>query len=487
MNEIKRVQLSKEIEDPFYLKDPKLLEIYKKSLPPKESYYYFPKGEEIIIYNNKKPIKSLRRVFYNVPLYNEEKQWINEFKQLLNSHPELKLPDFFEDYFLLYFIYASNGDYKDSIKRIKVYLDYNNKTFPMPLTPKSKVIEILNKGFFYCYGRDHRFRPIVVCQADVFQKFYKEYQTEELMKATAFLLQYLVNNLLVPGKFETWIMIINLSGVSIISLPEPLKRIIPELSDFFLCRLYKNYIIGLNFITRILYKIAVNFIDKVTAAKITVLDKKKDPKLFEEIRRDNIEEKFGGTAPNLPADSENGYFPPRMPSQYYIKEEENINDILVSEEEYINKYERGEIPEGCISPFIYDKLKEKQNGKEKQKENKEKESKISEDIQIKKSEVIKRQLNMNKAFTLKRSKTQVERSIKDEENEKMKFLLLKKIKERELMNFLYHGWQYDNEISISNNHNSNSLNNMNILDDINKLGRKKQKFFSKVTSIKGKK
>ena len=127
--------------------------------------------------------------------------------------------------------------------------------------------------------------------------------------------------MLIPSKYETWNMIVNMTGVSIVSLPEPLKKIIPELSDYYLCRLYKNYIIGLNFLTRILYKIVVNFLDKVTVAKINVLDKKKDPALFKDIRRDNIEEQFGGTAPNMPQENENGFFPPRMPSEHFIKED----------------------------------------------------------------------------------------------------------------------------------------------------------------------
>ena len=83
-NNIKRIKLAKEIEDPYYLKDPILLELYKKSLPPKESYYYFPKGEEIIIHNIKKPIKSLRRVFYNVPYTSDLMKGVYE-KILLND------------------------------------------------------------------------------------------------------------------------------------------------------------------------------------------------------------------------------------------------------------------------------------------------------------------------------------------------------------------------------------------------------------------
>jgi hypothetical protein len=43
--------------DPFFLKDPILFELFKKSLPPKEAYYYFPKGEEIVIFNKKKTRK----------------------------------------------------------------------------------------------------------------------------------------------------------------------------------------------------------------------------------------------------------------------------------------------------------------------------------------------------------------------------------------------------------------------------------------------
>ena len=54
-NESKK--LWEEIINPYYFSNEKLYEIYKKSLPPLEAYYYFPKGEEIMITNNKKPEK----------------------------------------------------------------------------------------------------------------------------------------------------------------------------------------------------------------------------------------------------------------------------------------------------------------------------------------------------------------------------------------------------------------------------------------------
>ena len=192
---IKKVTLAKELEDPFYLKDLKLLELYKKCLPPREAYYYFPKGDEIIIHNVKKPNKSLRRIFYNVPYTDLEKKWISDFKSIINNHPETQIPDYFGDYMHLIFIYSTNCKLEESYKRLVDYLKFCKETFPILITPNSKLIEILNKGFVYVYGRDNRFRPIIICQCKVFQKFYKNYQCEEILQASYFLCQFLVNNI----------------------------------------------------------------------------------------------------------------------------------------------------------------------------------------------------------------------------------------------------------------------------------------------------
>jgi hypothetical protein len=473
MEKIKRIKLENEMEDPYYLKDPKLLELYKQCLPPEESYYYFPKGEEIIVINRDKPIKSVRRVFYNMPYTNDEQNWLKEFKQLLNSSPEIKLPEYFDDYFLLAFIYSSGGKLDDSKKRIIEYLKFVNETFPIRITPNSKLIEILNKGFIYVYGRDNRYRPIIVCQCKSFQKYYKNYQTEELLQASSFLCQFIINNMLIPGQYETWNMIINVSGVSIISLPDPLKKLIPKLSNYFLCRLYKNYIIGLNFFSKILYKIAVNFIDKVTAEKIIVLDNKKDPALFKAIRPDNIEEQFGGVAPNLNPDEQNGLFPPRMPSQKFITDQENPSDILITEDEYINKYRNGEIPESCVSPYIYEKLKVPEKI----------EVNNNDEIQEKKTESINKKIK--KKNTVKQTKeNSLNKSINEKELFRKKSQIEKKNKNYcKMKHFIYNGWNYNDEYPIPKyNFNTTHINHhTTFLNEINKFGKKKQKFFSNIS------
>ena len=186
METLERLKIAKEMEDPYYFKDPKLLELYKRSLPPKEAYYHFPPPDEIIRVNQKKPKKSFRQIYYNVPFTDFENQWLIQFKQILSNHPETQLPDYFADYLLLGFIYADHCDLEKSYKHLLKYLKFCKETFPVVITPKSKVREILNRGFVYVYGRDSRFRPIVVCECTIFQKYYKLYSTPEILSAVFF-------------------------------------------------------------------------------------------------------------------------------------------------------------------------------------------------------------------------------------------------------------------------------------------------------------
>ena len=477
METLKRLTLAKEMEDPYYLKETKLLELYHKALPPKEAYYYFPPPDEIIMINKKKPKKSLRRIYYNVPYTDFENNWILQFKNIINQHPETKLPDYFDDYLFLAFIYATSVDLEKSYKQLVKYITFCQKIFPLIITPNSKIREILNRGFVYVYGRDNRFRPIIICECKIFQKHYKEYATEEILSAVYFLCQFVVNNMLIPGQYESWIFIINLTGVSILSLPEPVKKMIPALSDYFLARLYKNYIMGLNFLTRILYKIACAFLDPVTVAKVNILDKIGDPKLFDIIRPDNIEQKFGGTAPNLPVDKEDGFFPPRMPSENFIKDNENPNNILISEEDYINKYKSGQIPECCVSPYIYEKLNKIKKENQINLEQKEKSQDIINEENEKINEIENNFQNSKKSENIK--------IINNEESLKLKNMMIKKIMEKEKINkFINNNWNYEEELSfpIYQCINCNKLNG--ITNDINKFGSKRNHFFAKVSSFK---
>ena len=142
--ENRKGRLAKELVEPFYLKDPKLAELFEKCKPPKEAYFYFPKGEEIIELNRKKLNNSYRKIYYDVPILEHEKYNLNKIKEIINKN-QIKLPDFFDDELLLRFLYADNCEMDKVFKRLTKYITWSNKTFPLVIQPKSKTVEILNK------------------------------------------------------------------------------------------------------------------------------------------------------------------------------------------------------------------------------------------------------------------------------------------------------------------------------------------------------
>ena len=356
----------KELRNPYYISDPELYKIYQKSLPPPESYFYFPKGEEIIIINAIKPEKSLRRIFYNVPLYDFEKKLLIEYNTLINSHPENKLPDYWDNALNLRFIHATECNIKKSYERMLKYIDWYHNMFPMNIQPGDKIYKLLNLGFLYVYGRDCHFRPIVICQPKMCQKCLEFFDEKDIIDASVFLFQFIVNNMLIPGQIENWVMILNFEGSTQLNLPDVVKKLIKTVSENFLSRLYKCYVYGISLFINLMFKLVCNFLEEVTVQKITILDKDNIGNLFENIRQDNIEEKFGGTAPNIQEglENQNTLFPPRMPSTIFIIEKENQNNILITKKEYIQLVEDKKIREDCISPYLREEIDKLRKQKE---------------------------------------------------------------------------------------------------------------------------
>ena len=350
----------------FFIKDPELYEIFKKGIPPKEAYYYFPKGKEVIEINEKKPEKNNRRIFVNVPFLDIEKNWLEKYKEIIAKHPENKLPDYWNDGLNLTFIYSVECKLDKAYQRMIDYFKWYKNFFPLNIQPGDKCVQVLNTGFLYIFGRDHQFRPLLICQPYILQKCLDIYSSTEIYNASIFICQYIVNYMLIPGQIENWIMIVNMEGTSILKIPDSVKKLINALSDYFLARLYRCYILGLNAILRILYKIICAFVEKTTVEKVVILENKEDPKKNQDINPENLEEKFGGTAENCVYDKENSLFPPRMPTNNFFLENENPNEILITEEEYIERYNSGKLPIRSVSPFIIEKLRKEKIDKEKE-------------------------------------------------------------------------------------------------------------------------
>ena len=479
--ENRKGRLAKELVDPFYLKDPKLSELFEKCKPPKEAYFYFPKGEEIIELNRKKPESSYRKIYYDVPVLEHEKYNINKIKKLINQK-QINLPDFFDDELLLRFLYADDCEMDKVFKRLTKYIEWSNKTFPLVIQPKSKTVEILNKGFVYVYGRDFRFRPILIFRLVEFVKYENNYSVEEVIYAGIFLGQFIINNMLLPGHIERWVLIINLRKTTLLSLPDHIKKLLPIMNEGFISRLHKTYVIGMNFFFRILYKIVCAFLHESTVKKIKIIDGKKDQSMFKEIRKDNVELDMGGTAPNARIGEIDGIFPPRMPSEHFLLDTQRPEDELLNEEEYIKKYKNGEITKELAYPPILEKLEAEKKMEVISNLNNINNNKIGDQL-ILKSKTKEIDKNFEK-------KEKINNNIIDKRNEiiiqQRKALIERQQRIHKVKTFIGKGWEFNEEYINQKEYKMNLIHNnhINIIKDINSLRNKRTIFINNISKFK---
>ena len=403
------------ITEPYFIKDPELYEIFKKGIPPKEAYYFFPKGNDVIELHKKKPEKNIRRIFTNVPFLDVEKQWLEKYKEILAKHPETKLPDFWNDGLNLAYIYSVECKLDKAYERMINYFKWYKSFFPLNIQPGDNCVKVLNSGFLYIFGRDHQFRPLIICQPYILQDCLNKYSDSDIMNASIFICQYIANYMLIPGQIENWIMIVNMDGTSVLSLPDSVKKLINNMSEYFIARLYRCYILGLNAFLRIIYKLICNFVEKTTVEKVIILDNKDDPRKHNDINPENLEERFGGKAQNCIYDQENSLFPPRMPSNNFFLENENPEDILITEEEYIERYNAGKIPIKSASPYIVEKIRKEKAEKEKEeiarKKREEAQSRMAEAKTRAQLNIFTSWISSNESFDLNKFKTKSNRFI----------------------------------------------------------------------------
>jgi len=336
-------------------------EIHRKGFPTKECYL-FPierkteyeldiKDENIIlsrrIFENKKgydefELKGLKSLYRQIAQYN-----------YFNQENKIIFPFYWKISDTLKFLQASKFDNKVTIENLKNHLEFRKSYFPMNVS--SKIIEILTKtGFLYVHGRDRFCRPLIICRAQGYISNINKYSYEDFLGAIVFFMEYLINFLMIPGQVECWNIINDLNGASILTLPSDFHRFLKFLQVNYRCRLNISYVFGMNKIFEYLWSIIKTFLDKNVEKKIVFINNSNKEKILDFILPEQIEERYGGTAPNLINENSdvdtNDFliFPPNMPNAKILTEEDSKK--LIEEITYLELVKERKIT--AISPFI---------------------------------------------------------------------------------------------------------------------------------------
>ena len=344
----------------YFLYEPKLKKRHQLAKPNDIMYRYFPNENDIMI-KSENPKDNYRFIFNGMEKTPFEQQKLEEFNKFISEKEKSKniehfLPEWWIESDTMRYLQASNYDIKKVYTLIKENLKITENA--------QKIIDnrmrfILNYGFIYMHGRDTHFRPILIVEVKRAIELMDKlgFSFNEITQSMLFFMNYIVNYMLIPGQIENWILICDLKDVGVSKLPQ-FKSILNFLSNF-RCRAVKNYILHLSGVVKFAAKNILSLLGSASAKKLVIVDSENLLVIQELIRKENLQEKHGGIAPNVPYGEDN-LFPPIVPSNEYIKEGEELN--IVTPE----KYKEMCLESNPFKPFVISEEYKKSWEKEKQ-------------------------------------------------------------------------------------------------------------------------
>lgn len=319
---------------------------------PKEAYFYFPSFEKQIKYDEKDP-KNSTRVIFEKKDKNEylphENEYYEKFLEFFNEKykDEIILPKDWTEGETRKFLQAADFDFEDAIEQIKERLNMHIPTYPF-----DNITEILSSGFVYMHGLDNNYRPIIVCSLSKFMEYIDKYELDYFICAINVFSNYLIKHFFIPGQIENWIIITDLNGLSLWKPPTKMISVFNFLQRRFYYRLAKLYIYGMSGVLNFCWRIIKNLINETTKEKFVFISNDNDIQstIVNHVHPSQLEEKYGGTSPNIITPFT---FPFFLPSDNYQVDDSN-KDQIITQEEYMQLIEKEKLL--VISPYINQKI-----------------------------------------------------------------------------------------------------------------------------------
>jgi hypothetical protein len=273
-------------------------EKHNKNKPTDEAYLFFPREEKIIF--KKTDEIYIRKIFSVLKLKEFEEKLLknlNSYNDIIIKKTNKNTIEDMKKTKILRFLYTNKFDYEKTLNNINLYNDWKSKFFPINLN--EDLIEILGfSGFCYCHGRDHEYRPIIFIRMDLLKNKTK-FIIEDFRKAIIFLYDYIENKMLIPGQIEQWNIFMDFSNINENDPLENFEDFIYFIINFYETRINNIDIYNptnkLNNFFDYLKKILLDRLD----IKVFIRYKNNLKMMFENVRKEQVEVKYGGSAKNL--------------------------------------------------------------------------------------------------------------------------------------------------------------------------------------------
>ncbi|CAD8081295.1 unnamed protein product [Paramecium sonneborni] len=207
----------------------------------------------------------------------------------------IKLPENWTQTDTLKIIYNGKFKIKDCIERLIAHITW--RANPNMHNLNKQMQEFLEAGFLYTFGRDYQFRPIIYLEA--YRIDQKKYPKDFMIQTLSFFLGFVKKHMMMPGKVENWICVIDTKDIGVFGLPSGLGDIIKTMALNFVGCLHKMYVLNPSTGVDLSWKAGAAFMDDESKSKNVFLTKKTLEKLKEAIPQDQLEKKYLGNVDNL--------------------------------------------------------------------------------------------------------------------------------------------------------------------------------------------
>lgn len=147
----------------------------------------------------------------------------------------------------------------------------------------------------------------------------KTFSIEQYIEATVFLMEFAIKYMMIPGKVENWVSLVEMNRQGLTELPlKSLMKLSAVLQDVYKCRLAHSFIMNPPSSIYYMWRVFSPFIDKVTQTKIIIVKEGVSQEMMDLYDKCQLEKKFGGTSENLTE-----FWPPVFPTEIH-KQEVNI-------------------------------------------------------------------------------------------------------------------------------------------------------------------
>lgn len=295
--------------------------------PPKEAYRYWPSPSQCLI-ETEDFVERL--IFAKQDFKDWEKVVLAQLDHYL-SQRDLHALDTLTK---LRFLYGQGWSVPQTFEALKYDLKWKQE-WPSYRNLIPLLHPVLCSGGIYIYGRDNRYRPSIIIRPAFLVQF--PYQ---LHLATAFfILEFILETMLIPGQVENWVLLVDLKGFNIAEALKH-KKIIHELFTHYPCRLGAVYLLRTGNVANTLVKM----LPQNTLCKVKVVEKNCD--LLNEFNPQQLEIRYGGSANNV-----KNFWPPVVPASSFRAANDSVQEFLSGPSSYQEFF-----PEKKVKKQIYSDL-----------------------------------------------------------------------------------------------------------------------------------